>query len=68
MMPYDIASGKDVWDIVLKEFDGDKKKTKEWFETKNPFLGNVTPMDLVRIGKVHALKEIVKNIIDGNIA
>ena len=37
-------------DLVAEFFDGDARKTRLWFQTRNPMLGDLSPRDLIRIG------------------
>jgi len=54
-----------ICDLVAEFFRGDAVKTRLWFQTRNPMLGDLSPRDLIRIGlhrKLHrfiveALKE-----------
>jgi len=40
-------------------FDGDVEKAALWFRTSNPMLGNVTPRDMLRLGRFHRLAKFV---------
>jgi hypothetical protein len=45
--------------LVAEHFTGDIKKTQTWFQTTNPFLGNWSPRDLIRIGKYKKLMQFI---------
>ena len=60
----DIAS---IANMVAKVFEGDADKTALWFRTKNPMLGDVSPRDMVRLGRYDRLRKfIVSAIADGS--
>jgi hypothetical protein len=46
-------------DSVEKFFDGDTVKTMLWFNTKNPMLGDMTPIELIQLGKYQKVKEFI---------
>jgi hypothetical protein len=37
--------------LVAEFFSGDAQKTALWFEIANPMFGNISPCDLIRMGK-----------------
>lgn len=45
-------------------FDGDTKKTWDWFKTPNPILGGVTPIEMIKIGRGEKLKKVIDNALD----
>ena len=45
--------------MVAVVFNGDAQKTALWFRTKNPFLGDVSPRDMVRLGRYDRLRRYV---------
>jgi hypothetical protein len=47
--------------LVAKEFGGDRDKTVAWFKARNPLLGDVTPRDMVRLGKYDRLRRFIIN-------
>lgn len=51
---------------LVGEFFRDKKKTKLWFETPNPLLGHVPPIEMINIGRAKKLLSFIKNQLDGN--
>ncbi len=52
--------------LVAGHFEGDAKKTTQWFTTINPLLGNVTPRDMIRFGRYKKLFKFVVNAIAEN--
>jgi len=48
-----------ICNMVAGFFDGDSTKTAMWFKTPNPMLGEVTPKDMVRLGRYDKLRKFV---------
>jgi hypothetical protein len=45
--------------MVAEAFDGDINKTALWFKAKNPMLGDVSPRDMVRLGRFDRLRKFI---------
>lgn len=45
--------------LVGEFFSGDEQKVALWFEIANPMLGNISPSDLIRIGRQKRLHAFV---------
>ncbi len=45
--------------LVAQAFDGDVDKTALWFKAKNPLLGDVSPRDMVRLGRFDRLRRFI---------
>jgi hypothetical protein len=45
--------------LVAEFFAGDAQKVGLWFEIANPMLGNISPRDLIRIGRYKRLLNFV---------
>ena len=45
--------------MVAGMFDGNTEKTVLWFKTKNPLLGDVSPRDMVRLGRFDRLRKFI---------
>ncbi|MFT3790388.1 MAG: hypothetical protein QM741_04775 [Rudaea sp.] len=45
--------------LVADFFGGDAHKTALWFKTKNPMLGELSPRDMLRYGRMEKLRQIV---------
>lgn len=52
--------------LVAEFFSGDQSKTQLWFSTPNPQLGNITPLDMIKIGRVRKLLSFVQTALDQN--
>lgn len=48
-----------VANMVASIFEGDAAKTALWFRTKNPMLGDVSPRDMVRLGRYDRLRRFI---------
>jgi Protein of unknown function (DUF2384) len=45
--------------MVAQAFEGDPDKTVGWFRARNPLLGDVSPMDMIRLGRHERLRWFV---------
>jgi hypothetical protein len=50
-----------VMNMVGAEFNGDIDKTVTWFKTRNPMLGDVSPRDMIRLGRYERLRKFIIN-------
>jgi hypothetical protein len=57
-----------VANMVAGIFDGDTAKTALWFRTKNPLLGDVSPRDMVRLGRYDRLRRFIITAIQEDAA
>jgi uncharacterized protein (DUF2384 family) len=48
-----------LFNLVAGYFRGDKRKTVIWFKVPNPLLGNISPRDMIRIGRYKRLNSFV---------
>lgn len=55
-----------VANMVARIFNGDAVKTAQWFKTKNPMLGDVSPRDMVRLGRYDRLRKYIITAIADN--
>ncbi len=53
--------------IVVEQFNGDIKKAELWFNTKNPMLGNMSPIDMIKFGRYEKLQKFIFNARSGNL-
>lgn len=53
--------------LVTNHFDGDLEKTRLWFNTSNPLLGNVSPRNMIRVGRYRKLRKFVMNATSGDL-
>lgn len=49
--------------MVAAEFDGDAEKTASWFKARNPLLGDVSPRDMIRLGRYERLRKFIINAL-----
>ena len=66
-IPSDLKDRMDQIFIVVNHvgnyFAGDRIKTALWFKTKNPMLGNISPRDMIRVGRFHKLMKFILSAI-----
>lgn len=55
------------YELVSKYFNNDLYKTNLWFESDNALLGHISPISMIKIGRVNKLLKIIQNALDGNI-
>lgn len=48
---------------VRKIFKGDDVKAQQWMITKNPLLGNISPAEMILLGRVNKLNEYIDDTI-----
>lgn len=68
-IPKDLAERLQEWAIALNmvaQYFLDEQKTILWFKTRNPLLGNITPRDMIRIGRFRKLQRFIQNALDEN--
>ena len=53
--------------MVAEVFDGDVAKTALWFRTLNPMLGDISPRDMIRLGRYDKLRKFIVNAVAGNL-
>ena len=51
--------------LVAEYFDGDLEKTKLWFDTPNPLLGDMSPRDMIRYARYLKLRKFVLSALSG---
>lgn len=44
---------------VARVFRGDADKTQAWFQTRNPLLGDISPKDMIRLGRFERLRKFI---------
>lgn len=68
-IPRELAERLQEWAIALNivaQFFQDEQKTILWFKTANPLLGNITPRDMIRVGRFKKLQRFIQNALDEN--
>lgn len=53
------ATARECWNEVLYFFCDDAVKSLTWFATPNPGLGNVTPLQMLQMGKAQKLLSFI---------
>lgn len=53
--------------LVAKQFNGDAEKTVSWFKARNPLLGDVSPRDMIRLGRYERLRRFIIQAMTGQI-
>lgn len=51
--------------LVAKQFAGDPEKTASWFKARNPLLGDVSPRDMIRLGRYDRLRRFIIQAMTG---
>jgi hypothetical protein len=50
--------------MVAGFFSGDVNKTVAWFRARNPMLGDVSPRDMIRLGRYDRLRKFIINAMN----
>jgi len=54
--------------MVAQAFDGDVEKTVAWFRARNPMLGDVSPKEMIRLGRYERLRKFILNAMMERVA
>ena len=69
-MPQELKERIEEWatllNLVAEHFKGDQNKTTQWFIMPNPLLGEVSPRDMIRLGRYKKLLNFVINALAEN--
>ncbi len=68
-MPKELEDRLNEWAVALNlvaQFFRDEHKTVLWFKTPNPLLGDMTPRDMIRIGRFKKLRRFIQNALAEN--
>ena len=49
--------------MVAKFFDGDTDKTVLWFKARNSLLGDISPKEMIRLGRYERLRKFIVNAV-----
>ena len=49
--------------LVAQMFDGDAEKAVAWFKARNPMLGDVSPREMIRLGRYERLRKFIVNAL-----
>jgi len=50
--------------IVTQHFHGDIIRSNRWFETINPLLGDISPNEMIQLGRIDKLEKFINISID----
>jgi hypothetical protein len=45
--------------MVARQFAGDQEKTAAWFKARNPLLGDISPREMIRLGRYDRLRRFI---------
>lgn len=68
-MPRELVERIQEWAVALNlvaQFFRDEQKTVLWFKTPNPMLGDITPRDMIKIGRFKKLRQFILNALSEN--
>jgi hypothetical protein len=68
-MPKELEDRLREWAVALNlvaQFFKDEQKTVLWFKTPNPLLGDITPRDMIKIGRFKKLRKFILNALSEN--
>ena len=68
-MPKELQERLMEWAIALNlvaQFFKDEHKTVLWFRTPNPLLGDLTPRDMIRVGRFRKLVRFIQTALSEN--
>lgn len=52
---------------IKNHFNGDTKKAWLWFKTINPALGGITPLEMIKQGRVEKLKKFIDSRLEDHL-
>lgn len=55
-----------MYEKMKSYFHGDVEKTITWFNTTNPSLGGVKPLDMIRKGRIAKLEKFIDSRLAGH--
>ena len=56
----------ELWDKVFLFFGGSAQRTWLWFETSNPLLGNISPQQMIEMGREDKLLAFINESLNEN--
>lgn len=68
-IPKELEDRLKEWALALSlvaQYFKDEYKTVLWFKTPNPLLGNITPRDMIRVGRFKKLHRFIFNALGEN--
>lgn len=68
-MPNELKERLMEWAVAINlvaEFFNDREKTILWFSTPNPLLGDISPRNMIKIGRFHKLLKFIQTALNEN--
>jgi uncharacterized protein (DUF2384 family) len=68
-MPKELQDRIQEWAVALNlvaQFFRDEQKTVLWFKTPNPLLGDITPRDMIKVGRFKKLRQFILQALSEN--
>jgi hypothetical protein len=68
-MPRELEERVREWAVALSlvaQYFKNEHKTVLWLKTPNPLLGNITPRDMIRVGRFKKLSRFIQNALGEN--
>lgn len=68
-MPKELEERVQEWAVALAlvaQYFRNEQKAILWFKTPNPLLGNITPRDMIRVGRFKKLHRFILNALGEN--
>jgi len=69
-IPIELIDRLREWAIAINlvaSYFKEQEKTMLWFGTTNPLLGNMSPRDMIRLGRFKKLFTFIQNALDENV-
>lgn len=57
---------QNLWIKVRKYFNDDISKTWDFFRLKNPHLGMISPLEMIKLGRINKLEKFIDGAINEN--
>lgn len=55
------------YDLIKNYFEGSEVKTRLWFNTENPLIGNLKPSDLINLEGEGKLIQVINQRLKGEV-
>lgn len=68
-MPLELRERLNEWAVILNlvgEYFQDQQRVILWLQTSNPLLGDVSPRDMIRVGRYKKLLKFVQTALSDN--
>lgn len=60
---------RDYWeayDLLMTIFRNEQEKVYQWLRGKNPNLGDISPIKLIKMGRGHKVLQFIKSVLEEN--